>query len=390
MSASLWPVAILAGGLGQRLGELTKLQPKALVDVNGEPFIAHQLRLLRANGAQRVVLCVGFLGDAIREVVGDGGAYGVSVEYSCDGPRLLGTGGAIKNALPLLGDNFLVMYGDSYLTCDYREVQAAFLQESNKLGLMTVLRNDGQWDQSNVEFVDGAIRAYDKKTPNQRMRHVDYGLGVFSAAAFDGVPPDEPHDLASVYQRLVTSNQLTAFEVSERFYEVGSLIGLAETRAHLAQRELEALKQTLIELQQLSDALRDRAEAASARETELCAMLVQAREELQRHVETIDELRGISSNPREMSLLEERTRWAQRATADVAERDQTIHQLQTALAEQSAWAQRSAAEVAHRDAIIRNLQASARVSGVLIERLTLLKRVLPGKLRSLITEHRAI
>ena len=390
MSASLWPVAILAGGLAQRLGELTRRQPKALIDVNGEPFIAHQLRLLRANGAQRVVVCVGFLGDAIREAVGDGSAFDIALEYSCDGPQLLGTGGAIKKALPLLGENFLVIYGDSYLTCDYRQVQAAFLQHSDKLGLMTVLRNEGQWDQSNVEFVDGDILAYDKKAPSQRMRHVDYGLGVFNATAFDDVPSGEPHDLARVYERLVENNQLAAFEVSERFYEVGSLVGLAETRAYLAQRELEALKQTLEDQQHLADALRDRAEAASARETELCAMLAQAREELRRGNETIAELRGISSNPREMSLLEERTRWAQRATADVAERDQTIHRLQNALAEQTAWAQRSAAEVAHRDAIIRNLQASARVSGALIERLTLLKRVLPGKLRSLITEHRPL
>ena len=120
------PVAILAGGLATRLRPLTGSLPKALVDIGGQPFIVHQLRLLRARGLERVVVCAGYLGDMIRDVVGDGSAIGLDVDYAFDGPRLLGTAGALRNAAPLLGDAFFVLYGDSYLECDYGAIEAPF------------------------------------------------------------------------------------------------------------------------------------------------------------------------------------------------------------------------------------------------------------------------
>ena len=134
------PVAILAGGLGTRLYPLTERVPKALIEVNGEPFLAHQLRLLRARGIQRVVLCIGQHGERIREYAGDGAQFGLQVEYSEDGPALLGTAGALRHALPLLGDAFFVLYGDSYLPCSYRDVADAF-HAAGQPGLMTVYRN---------------------------------------------------------------------------------------------------------------------------------------------------------------------------------------------------------------------------------------------------------
>src|SRR5262249_17995413 len=137
MSTEMLPVAILAGGLATRLRPLTETIPKALVEVNGEPFIAHQLRLLRAKGIERVVVCSGSLGEMIRERIGKGALFGLRVEFVFDGPRLLGTAGAIKQALPALGQAFFVMYGDSYLPCDYRAVQTDF-ERSGKPALMTV------------------------------------------------------------------------------------------------------------------------------------------------------------------------------------------------------------------------------------------------------------
>ena len=215
------PVAILAGGIGTRLRPLTEKVPKALVEVNGEPFLAHQLRLLRGCGVQRVVICAGYLGEMIQDFAGDGSAFGLRVDYSWDGPVLRGTAGALRHALPLLGDAFLVVYGDSYLPCDYPAVEQAFLA-STKLALMTVFHNQGRWDSSNVEFDGGQILAYDKKHRTPRMRHIDYGLGAFRAEAFDS--PAE--DLASVYQDLLRRGQLAGFEVSQRFYEIGSFEGL--------------------------------------------------------------------------------------------------------------------------------------------------------------------
>lgn len=228
------PVAILAGGLATRLRPLTETVPKALVDIRGEAFLGHQLRLLRAAGVQRVVLCVSYRGEQIREYARDGSAWDLRVDYSWDGPRLLGTAGAVRQALPLLGENFFVLYGDSYLPCDYAAIQTAFLA-SGKSGLMTVHRNEGRWDASNVEFSEGKILVYDKVQRTQAMRHIDYGLGVFSRRVFENLPPADPADLAVIYQDLLRRGGLAAFEVPDRFYEIGSADGIRDLEEFLSR-----------------------------------------------------------------------------------------------------------------------------------------------------------
>jgi NDP-sugar pyrophosphorylase family protein len=226
------PVAILAGGLATRLGPLTETVPKSLIPIHGEPFVAHQLRLLQRSGVQHVILCIGHLGEMIERAIGDGRAFGVKVEYSYDGATLLGTSGAVKGALPKLGEKFFVMYGDSYLTCDYAAIEREFLRRGG-LGLMTVFRNDSQWDASNVEFEEGRIVAYSKKNRTVRMRYIDYGLGAFQAKSFVGT---RATDLADVYAELLDAGELTAVEVHERFYEIGSPAGLKEMTTFLNRR----------------------------------------------------------------------------------------------------------------------------------------------------------
>jgi N-acetyl-alpha-D-muramate 1-phosphate uridylyltransferase len=233
VSRAALPLAILAGGLAIRLRPLTEDRPKALVEVAGEPFIAHQLRLLRGEGIREVVVCAGYLGEMIEQFVQDGRAFALNVRYSYDWPDLLGTAGALKKALPLLGEAFFVLYGDSLLPCRYAPVQEAFVA-SGKPGLMTVFRNEGQWDASNVELDGGRIAAYDKVNRTSAMRHIDYGLGVLSSQAIADI--ETPCDLASVYQRLLAADQLAAYEVHERFYEVGSLAGIEETARYLESR----------------------------------------------------------------------------------------------------------------------------------------------------------
>lgn len=227
------PVAVLAGGLATRLRPVTETIPKSLVTVAGEPFLAHQLRLLAREGVTRVVLCTGHLSEQIEAFVGTGAAFGLTVAVSRDGDRLLGTGGALRRALPLLGPEFLVLYGDSYLDTPFAPVVSAF-RRSGCPALMTVHRNEGRWDTSNVEFADGRIRRYDKIDRTPAMRHIDYGLGCLRADALAGWPAEEPFDLAAVYGALVRSGELAAHEVAERFYEIGSHQGLAETEALLA------------------------------------------------------------------------------------------------------------------------------------------------------------
>ena len=222
-----FPVAILAGGLATRLRPITESIPKSLVPVGGEPFLAHQLRLLSSRGIRRVVLCLGYLGEMIETQFRDGAGYGITLEYSYDGPQLLGTGGALKQALPRLGSQFFVLYGDSYLPIDYASVADAF-NKSGKMALMTVFKNQDRWDSSNVTFDGKNIRCYDKKNRSAEMEYIDYGLGVFRADALAEWPEGQPFDLADVYRGLVGRDQLAGFEVNQRFYEAGSPAGLAE------------------------------------------------------------------------------------------------------------------------------------------------------------------
>ena len=229
------PVAILAGGLATRLRPITEKTPKSLIPVAGKPFLAHQLELLHTRGIRHAVLCIGYLGEMIQREFGDGHAFGVQLDYSFDGPKLLGTGGAIKRALPLLGDEFFVLYGDSYLPVEYQPL-AEFFQRSGKLGCMTVYRNEGRYDASNVVFRDGEIAVYDKKNRPPEMRHIDYGLSLFKATAFDSYAAGQPFDLAEVMSKLVREKQLAGYEIRERFYEIGSPAGLAELESLLKSK----------------------------------------------------------------------------------------------------------------------------------------------------------
>lgn len=229
------PIAILAGGLATRMRPLTEKIPKALLEVAEKPFIVHQLLLMQRYGLRDIVLCTGYLGAMIEAEIGDGSAYGLRVRYSHDGETLRGTGGAIKQALPLLGQTFFVMYGDSYLEIDYADVAQTF-QQSNKRGLMTLYRNENQWDTSNVIFADGMVKRYDKRERTPEMHYIDYGAGMFHADVFDAYPSATPFDLATVYTDLAAAGQLAGYEAPHRFYEIGSHSGLQETDAYLRSK----------------------------------------------------------------------------------------------------------------------------------------------------------
>lgn len=230
------PVAILVGGLAMRLRPLTEDIPKALIPINGKPFIAHQLNLLKSNGISEVVICAFYRGEQIEDFAGDGSRFGLNILYSYDGPESLGTGGAIRKALPLLGDAFFVLYGDSYLPIDYSTVENAFIQ-SGMDSLMTVFRNRDLGDRSNARFENGRILAYSKVDRTPEMQHIDFGLGAFKRQALEAFPENERLDLAMVYQMLLFEGHLAAFEVHQRFYEVGSFEGIRDLEAYFKQRE---------------------------------------------------------------------------------------------------------------------------------------------------------
>jgi NDP-sugar pyrophosphorylase family protein len=259
MQISDIPVALLAGGLASRLGPISRETPKALVEVNGRPFIDHQFALLHRHGIRRIVLCVGHLGEQIRQHAGDGRSRGLEIRYSDDGSALAGTGGAVRRALPLLGDLFWVMYGDSYMDIDYRGILRHFtaspvrrllpaaycpppsaLRSPNSaacadaLGLMTVIRNDNRWDRSNAIFENGRLTCYDKRNRSEGMRYIDYGVQLLRREALANVPAQDRCDLADLYRGMVAQGRMAGYEVFNRFYEIGTPGALEETGRYLS------------------------------------------------------------------------------------------------------------------------------------------------------------
>ena len=214
---------------------MTQNLPKALLSIAGKPFIFHQLELLRKQGADRVVLCVGHLAEQVVAAVGNGRQFGLAIQYSFDGRELLGTGGALMQALPLLGESFFVLNGDSYLRCSLVEIQTAF-ERAGRPALMTVLRNDGRWDRSNIVFRNGEVIEYDKTRWRPDMTHIDFGISVLSSSVFSRYGETRAFDLADICRDLARIGQLAAVEVSDRFYEVGSVQGIQDTEAYLSDQ----------------------------------------------------------------------------------------------------------------------------------------------------------
>jgi NDP-sugar pyrophosphorylase family protein len=232
------PVAILAGGLGTRLGDLTHSLPKALLPVAGQPFIAHQLRLLHREGVERVVVCAGHMAEQIKDFLGRGDEFGLRVDFSLDGPKLLGTGGALRKALPLLGEDFAFLYGDSYLDEPLAPIARAF-RRSGRLGLMSVLRNGDRWDKSNANFADGKVARYDKKDA-AGLTYIDFGFNLLQSRALAAFPAGDPFDIADLLADLASRGELAGYEVGQRFYEIGSPAGLMETESYL--REVDSVR----------------------------------------------------------------------------------------------------------------------------------------------------
>ena len=238
--------AILCGGLATRLGPLTEKVPKALVEVAGKPFLDRQLTLLRRKGIRHVVLCLGHMGEQVEQIVGSGEHWDLQVNYSYDGPELLGTAGALQKACSYLGKLFWVLYGDSYLDFDYHAVSDYFDREgAGKLGLMTVFGNQNRWDKSNVIFRDGQIVTYDKSKQNPEMRHIDYGAALLRASALELIPRS-PYDLADLYSQLVDARLMLGYEIKQRFYEVGSYEGIKDAVGYfekLDKQEIQAIRE---------------------------------------------------------------------------------------------------------------------------------------------------
>ena len=235
---------VLAGGLGTRMRAYTEQIPKALIPVEGSPFIDLQLAWMASHGVSEVVMSIGYRGDMLRQHVGDGARFGIPVRYVDEGTELRGTGGALRFALEegALAETFLVTYGDSFLPIDFGALGEAF-HAAKQPAAMTVLHNGGRWDTSNVVFENGRLVVYDKKRvdrPAADYQYIDYGVSVLSRSVIaQRVPQAGSYDLADLFHDLSVRAELTGIEVFERFYEVGSPAGLRDFSEWIAARRAQ-------------------------------------------------------------------------------------------------------------------------------------------------------
>lgn len=225
-------IAILSGGLGTRLGELTRNTPKSLIQIAGKPFLEYQLDFLKKAGIENILLCTGHMGKQIENIFGNGNRYGVNIKYSHE-EKPLGTAGALKNGEDKLKDPFITLYGDSYVFLDFSEMTSYF-QSQDKLALMTVFRNSDRYDRSNTAIQGHLVKEYSKKNRTGDMEYIDYGVNIFRKSVLEMIPENQFCSLEELFPKLIEEEQLLAYEVHQRFYETGSPEGLEDFKQYIA------------------------------------------------------------------------------------------------------------------------------------------------------------
>jgi len=218
---------IFCGGLATRLRPLAEKIPKSMIEINGKPFLEYQIGILRKNDIKNILLCIGFLGEQIKEYFGDGKKFGVDIKYSEEKKKLLGTGGALKNAEPILKEKFFTMYGDSFLLLDFKDAHRYF-DNLNKMGLMVVYKNYNRLDYSNIKVRGKYITNYYTDKNKRRLVYIDYGLSIFRKSVLDLIPSNKKESLNKIFIKLIKQKELLAYRTNQRFYEIGSRKGLEE------------------------------------------------------------------------------------------------------------------------------------------------------------------
>ena len=222
----------MAGGLATRLRPITEKIPKGLVEIDGKPFLEYQIKLLKKYEIKNIILCVGYKGEMIEEYFGDGENFGVKISYSKES-KPLGKGGAIRKAFNKLRKNFFVMYGDAYLNFDYKDI-ISFYEKSKGTAVLSIYKNKGKYDSSNVILDNNGKVLYDKSNPSSNMEYIDYGLSVLNKDLVKKFIPSQGfYDLADFYNEISKKELLLGYEVNERFYEIGSFGGLDEFKKYI-------------------------------------------------------------------------------------------------------------------------------------------------------------
>ena len=215
---------ILAGGLGTRLRPITEKTPKPMVEVGGRPFLEYIIHHLEQQGFRRLLLLIGYLGEHVEAHFGDGREWGVRIDY-CREMTPLGTGGALRNALGHLAEEFLLLYGDSYLPIDYRRVVKVF-RSTRSSALMVVYDNNltDTGVKNNVAIDDDRyVTRYDKVGLNPELKYVEAGALCFQRHVFESLRSGKVISLEqSLFSRLIARRELRGFITSQRFYDIGT------------------------------------------------------------------------------------------------------------------------------------------------------------------------
>ena len=228
-------IVVLCGGLATRLRPLTEKIAKSMMEIEGKPFLEHQLELLKKNGISDMIFCIGYKGEQIENYFGDGRRFGVKIRYSREKEKLLGTGGALKKAEKLLDEIFFVMYGDSYLPFNFKK-SIDYFNKFYKLGLMVVYKNQNRYEKSNIMVKNNLVKQYNKENPTKEMEYIDYGVSIFRKKALELLPENTHYDLSQLHLSLIEKDQLLAFESKIRFYETGSFKGLEEFKRYIKNK----------------------------------------------------------------------------------------------------------------------------------------------------------
>jgi NDP-sugar pyrophosphorylase family protein len=228
-------MVILCGGLATRLGDIAKNTPKSMIDIQGKPFLEHQIEQLKKHQVKDIVLCVDYLSEKIETYFGNGKKFDVNIQYSHDGDKPLGPIGALKKAEPFLNDVFFTMYGDSYVFVDYKKAYNQFIKQ-DKLAMMIAYQNYDKYDKSNLVIKNGKMIQYGgKKTKD--MNYIDYGVSIFRKNILEQIPSNTFFSTKDLYTNLVEKEQLLAFEVSKRFYHIGNPESLEELRKYIETKK---------------------------------------------------------------------------------------------------------------------------------------------------------
>ena len=226
------PIAILAGGLGTRVSDISRNNPKSMIEIHGKPFVYWQISNLIQQGYFEILMCIGHKGSIIQEYLEIQFKDKAQISYSFDGELQLGTGGSIKKALPMLGDEFMVLYGDSYLPICFSKVESTF-KDSGRPALMTVYKNSNALSPSNVLIEQDKVIQYSKSHDQAILTYIDYGLNLFSKGVFETEIEGTTFDLGVIFRKLISEELLTAYEIKERYYEIGSPKGIVDFQDYL-------------------------------------------------------------------------------------------------------------------------------------------------------------